>query len=242
MISAKHVAISLMVAVAIVPSCASGSDRKISDPDQGYVSLAKDVQYWPDESHARYSVYYPTVNMDRVAPGAGNEFRLVVHNLTSIPLDFNVSVDSSDIEKPYRPVPADWVTITEGSDDGKPVSSVVAPAENVLEGKLGTSTSWVHVHIPNDGKWKNQKMQFRVKVEEVVDEGTIFGPLLRISPGPSILVTVSTSDHKAGSGEKNAPVILGILVAGILAVGGAVYGFSRWRWPDRPKKETDAED
>jgi hypothetical protein len=215
--------------MAIVPSC-TVKDKKIHDPDKGYVSWAKDVQYWPDESHAQYSVYYSTVNVDGMSPGTSNEFRLVIHNLAKDSVDFDISVDNSDIDRTSRPISDDWVTITEDVRGENPISSVSIPTRD----KAWISTSWVHISIPNEDKWKNKKMQTRVEVGERVDEG-ITGPLLRICPGPSILVTISTSDHKVGSGEKNAPAILGILVAGILAIGGAVYGFSRWRWPDCPR-------
>ncbi len=230
---ARHAIVALMVAgMAIVPvSVAAAKDENIPDPDQGYVSWAKDIQYWPDEQHARYSVYYSAVNIDGMSPGTSNEFRLVIHNLANEPIDFDVSVDNSGIDKASRPIPYDWVAITEDVRGEKPISSVATPVK-------GISTSWVHISIPNEGKWKNKKMQTRVEVGERVDEG-ITGPLWRIYPGPSILVTISTSDHKVGSGEKNAPVILGILVAGVLAIGGVVYGFSRWRWPDHPRPRGD---
>jgi hypothetical protein len=219
----------VMTAVA-TPVALAAEDT--SGPDQGTIVWERDTQYWPNESEARYAVDYPTVQISDISPGASNEFRLVIRNLTDSSLDFDVTVESSTADKTFKPLPKDWVDITEKASEKpgkvKPVTLVNVPAADVEAGETGIRQVWVHVSVPDSKKWKNQKMQGTIKVVEAAED-----------TGPTMLVTVTTADRMAGAGEKNAPVILGILLAFIIAIGAAIYGFSRWRWPDHPKEKKE---
>jgi hypothetical protein len=224
----------LVLIMTVVATPVALAAENSSGPDQGSVIWEKDTQYWPDESQARYGVDYPTVQISDISPGASNEFRLVIRNLTNSSLDFDVTVESSTSGSTFKALPKSWVDITSKASDkpgqAKPVTMVNVPAADLETGETGIKQVWVHVSVPDSKKWKNQKMQGVIKVVEAADD-----------TGPTMLVTVTTADHMAGAGEKNAPVILGILLVFIIAIGGAIYGFSRWRWPDHPREKKEDE-
>jgi hypothetical protein len=218
----KAIAVAaLVLATALIPSQVALAAN--SGADSGTITWSKQREYWPSESQARYWIIYPEVDIKDLRPGASNEFRLTIGNQTDKPLTFAISVlMPKELKEGYKAFPnAKWISLTpEASDE----PSKVQTADLItIDGKMERHI-WVHVDVPRENKWRAQKWECIIRVTEAnVDEG------------PDSVLTVSTDDSLSGAGEKNAPVILGTLLGFTIIIGGAVYAFSRWRWPDEPR-------
>jgi hypothetical protein len=122
-------------------------------------------------------------------------------------------------------LPDEWVSFSDhSSDDSAEVG--IAGLHTIPEN--GELRVWCHVAIPKDKDLLEDKFQCAISVIEY-EEG------VAAVEGPECVVTVHTADDLAtGHGNSAAWVFL-VLVLSFLAVGGAVYGFSRWRWPNEPR-------
>ena len=206
----------LVLIVTVVAAPAAPAAEKTLGLDQGTIVWEKDTQYWPDELQARYAVDYPTVQISDISPGASNEFRLVIRNLTNSSLDFGVTVESSTSDKTFEALPKDWVDITSKASEkpgqAKPVTLVNVPAADVGTGETGIKQVWVHVSVPADSKWQKRTMQCAIMVAEATD-----------NDGPECVLTVSTS--AVGGGENQGGsfpwmwIGIGVGAVVLLAVG-----------------------
>lgn len=212
----------LAVHIQATPA-ASGKD---TTPDSGIVTWGKDRIYWPDQSEPRYSVLYPTYEISDIAPGKENCFRVTVRNMTDDATQIHISVlELSSAEAATaeaKNLPDEWVSFSEhSSSDSTQVG--IAGLHTIPEN--GELCVWCHVAIPKDKDLLEDKFQCSINVIEYV-EGVAAGE------GPECVVTVHTADDLATGHGNNAAWVFLVLVLSFLAVGGAVYAFSRWRWPN----------
>jgi hypothetical protein len=215
---------------ALVPAQAA-----LAAPDQGTIEWGKDKTYWPSEGDARYWITYPTVDITDIRPGSSNEFRLTIGNLTGEPITLDISVVALEedvmVAAESKTLPEDWVSFTEGSSEDS--AEVSAAALHTIP-ENSSLRIWCHVDVPKDRDLLEDTYQCAIKVTEES------GGVLAVE-GPESVVTVRTADELSGAGQKNAMWIFLVLVLFILAVGGGIYFFSRWRWPNEPKPQKELE-
>jgi hypothetical protein len=255
-ITRKAVAILLIALVmTLVPLQATLAESGIPDSGHRYFDVEGEYRaYYPSEADAQYWITYPSVGINEIAPGAGNEYRLTIGNLMDYPLNFYIEINPFTLSGEFGQLPdewveiiqdpgeviaagvyevaevdKDWISITKESSEEAGDEGEVLPASTVTVLAGEQETFWIHVDIPRKSQYKDENYQCAVNVMEA-----------GMSDGLSSVLYVHTADNLS-SGGTNVAWVFAVLVISICLVGAIVYGFSRWKWPNEPKDKNESE-
>ena len=194
-------------------------------PEEGTPTWEADRIYAPEGSSINYWITYPEVTIADIRPGKDNEFRLTIGNEMSVAQDFNViPVVPNELAEGYSAIPdLDWISFSEAPST-EPDDPELAKAQDLLSIPANESKHiWVHVDIPRDKDYTQSSWQCTINVKPAeATEG---------EEGLNCTLKVNTAEDLS-SKASNAWITLIILVVGICFIGGVVYMFSRWKWPN----------
>jgi hypothetical protein len=221
--------IAIAAVVLLMGQVAGGTASAVHD--SGEIEWGKGSEYWPNESEALYWMYYSTVTISDLSPGAdAKPYRLALRNEGEESIDFRISLANPQPEdESYDALPdTSWVGFSRESayDETELLSVAVVEVEGKEDGLAGEATIWVHVRVPRSKQWLDQRWQCRIKVvPEGLAEGEPLYSTLSISTGGDL-------SHAQRSTITTLSILFGMFLLSIVVV----YAFVRWKWPNEPKE------
>ena len=233
MVTIKTIRIMIVIGLLALVGVLAPAQVALAAPDQGSIEWGKDRTYWPNESEARYWIAYPTVDITDIRPGASNEFRLTIGNLTDEPLTVDIAVvtleEAEIVAAESKTLPDRWVRFTEESSED---STKVSAAELHTIPANSSKDIWCHVDVPKDKDLLDDKFQCAIQVIDY-SEG------IAAEEGVECVVSVSTADDLSGTGQKSIVWIFFVIAIVIVVVFGVLYLIARSMWPNEPAPEKE---